>query len=367
VHDACFRGAPFEHIETVAMAHPEWIRIRNHGGLSPFQILCKYGHIDERIVTEFSRIGGPEIFSVIDSTGNTALHSAMREDMDLPTIRCLIRALPDALQLKTIYGDSPLHLACHRRAHPDVVREVALASIAHHQHSPILEPNMAGQTPIGIAMEDFRTVVCRGGRSCWVTSDYLPEQRRAFDILATLVKILYYGTSYEDHKHMSLVRASLALHRKDVQLDPVFIRRAIHVNSEEVRMMDDDKNFPLHIEASIPIEKMLLLDRSGGCCAGECQKRMGILRTLLNLYPAAAHVRMSGDFPLNLMIENGRLWSNEVVVALRAFPPALHWQRGLGDNVLSLILEKVSKECGVDTLFSLLVSRPGSIFGKVGR
>lgn len=359
LHDACFRGAPFEHIETLAMSNPEWISVRNNGGYSPFQILCKNGRIDERIVNTFSRIGGPEIFSVIDSTGNTPLHSAMRDDIDVATLKCLIRALPDSLHLKTIYGDSPLHLACIRRADPAVVREIALASSTSTSHaSPILEPNTAGQTPIGIAMEEFRTL-CLGRPFCCVSSDYLPQQRRVFEILATLVKILYYGPGYQDHKQLSLLRACVALHRQDVRLDPAFIRRALHVYPEEARVMDDEGNYPLHIEASIPIEKMFLLDSKAGCCDGECHKRMNLLRMLLEVFPGATEARNKhGHFPLNLMIQNGRVWGHEVALALRSFPPALHWHKGLDDRILAFILEKASKECGVDTLFSFLSSRP---------
>ena len=45
----------------------------------------------------------------------------------------------------------------------------------------------------------------------------------------------------------------------------------------------------------------------------------------VEIYPAAAAVpNMSCDFPLNLMVENGRMWGNEIDVALQAFPPALH-------------------------------------------
>ncbi len=347
------------------MANPEWIMVRNNGGYSPFQILCKNGRIDERIVTTFSRIGGPEIFSIIDSTGNTPLHSAMREDMDLVTLKCLIRALPDALHSKTIYGDSPLHLACFRRADPAVVREVALASSSSHA-SPILEANTAGQTPIGIAMEEFRSV-CRGGRFCSASSEYSLEQQKLFNILATLVKILYYGHKYQDHKQLSLLRACVALHRQDVRLDPAFIRRAIHIYPEEARVMDEDGNYPLHIEASIPIEKMFLLDAKAGCCGGECHQRMSLLRILLELFPEATEAQNKhGHFPLNLMIQNGRLWGHEVALALRSFPPALHWHKGLNDGILAFILEKVSKECGIDTLFSLLNSRPDVLRRRSG-
>lgn len=362
VHDACFRSSPFEHIETLATTNPEWVSIHNNGGYSPLQILCKNGRIDERIVTIFSSIGGPEIFSVVDSTGNTPLHSAMREDMDVNTLKCLIRARPGALHLKTIYGDSPLHLACFRRASPDVIRELILAS-SNGRLSPVLETNSAGQTPIGIAMEEFRSV-CRGGRFCCVISEYGPEQRRSFQVLATLVNILHYGPSrYKDHKQLSLVRASVGLHRQNVRLDPAFIRRAIHLFPEETCVMDEDGNYPLHIEASIPVEKMSLLDATAGCCSG-CHKRMGILRMLLQIHPDATKARnASGQFPLGLMLQNGRMWGDEVALALRAFPPALHWYKELDDRILAKILEKASKECGADTIFSLLSSRP-DIFSK---
>ena len=366
MHDACFRGSPFEHIETLATTNPEWISAKNKAGHSPLQIISKTGRIDERVVTTFSRIGGPEMFSAIDSTGNTPLHSAMREDMDVPTLKCLIRAFPDALHLRTIYGDSPLHLACFRRAGPEVVREVALSS-SNGSLSPVLELNSAGQTPIGIAMEEFQSV-CRCGGFCSVVSEYRREQTRAFEVLATLVKIMFYGPSYQDPTQLNLVRACVSLHRLNVRLDPAFIRRAIHLFPDEVRHCDEECNYPLHIEASIPIEKMSLLDASAPCSGGKAHKRSGILRMLLDIYPAAAESQNSaGQFPLGLMIQNGRVWGETVALALRAFPQALHWYKGLDERVLADILEKAGKECGPDTLFSLMSSSPDVFVGRTAK
>lgn len=109
--------------------------------------------MDERIIDLFARIGGSTVFSVVDSMGNTPLHSLMRAETDVGAIAALIRAYPGALSMKTIYGDTPLHLACIRKVHHDVVREVALASSAGGRNSPILSRNTAGQNPIEIAME----------------------------------------------------------------------------------------------------------------------------------------------------------------------------------------------------------------------
>ena len=147
-------------------------------------------------------------------------------------------------------------------------------------------------------MEEFRSV-CRGAGVCCVVSEFRLEQTRAFQVLACLVKILYYGPSYPDESNnQSLIRACVSLHRQDVRLDPAFIRRAIHVFPEEARIMDEEGNFPLHIEASIPVEKMPLLDAaSTGCCGGKCHKRMGVLRILLEIYPDATRFRnTSGEF-----------------------------------------------------------------------
>jgi hypothetical protein len=87
---------------------------------------------------------------------------------------------------------------------------------------------------------------------------------------------------------------------------------------------------------------------------------MGILRTLLEVYPDATKQRdKEGHFPLGLMINSGRLWGHTIALALRAFPPALHWwYKGLDDRILPMLLERASKECGPDTIFALLNSRP---------
>jgi ankyrin repeat protein len=389
LHEACFRTtSSFEHIETLAKSNPEWI-VRyamtflilsrcflclvvvhssyflllsfslNNAGYTPLQILCKAGRLDERIVTTFARIRGPEVFSVVDSGGHTPLHSAAREGTSMEAIQALVRAYPDAMYLKTQYGDSPLHLACLRGASVEVAKFLAEAS-SDGRHSPLQEPNTAGLSPIAIAIEQYQ-MLCRFG-GCCITSTR-SELLRTYNVLAELVKIIFYGASYEDThgQAASLVRASIAIHRKDVRLDPAFIRKVIHQHPEEVRTMDEEGNYPLHLEASIPIEKMTILDADvRGCCTGSCHKRAGVLEMLLEVFPDACRVRNNaGTFPLSLMMLNGRPWDRTLARALREFPPALHWYRdGLDEKLLSRTMSKVSRECGVDTLFNFIASKP---------
>ena len=365
LHEACFRNAGFEQIETLAKANPEWIVIPNNAGYTPLQILCRGGRLDERVVTAFSRIRGPEVFKVVDQTGHTLLHSASRDGTDVAAIQSLIRAYPDALYLKTAYGDTPLHLACLRRAHVDVVRLIA-ESCSNRRISPVLEPNSAGQSPIVIAMEAFQSA-CRGRAGCCVALNPLRvEQVHVFEVLAVLVKLLFYGSTHQEDscEPTNLVRACVSLHRQDVRLDPAFIRRAIQLHPEEVRMKDDEGNYPLHIEASIPVEKMSLLDSTiKGCCDGNCHTRIGILEILLEAYPQALQEQNSyAQFPLGLMVQNGRTWSHAFALAIRNFPPALHWyHQGIDDRLMPQILAKVSKECGSDSLFQLILSRPSVV------
>ena len=356
VHDACFRSATYEHLEVIAKANPEYILVHNNAGYTPLQILCKNRRIDERIISTFAQMGGPEVFSVKDSNGNTPLHSAMRKDVDLESLRCLIRASPDALRCRTTYGDLPLHLACLRKCSAEVVQEVAIAACCG-DNSLAVVPNLAGQTPIGIAMGEFKGIYEDGNA---VSATYRPNQQRIFHVLSTLVKIVHYGPikcQQQGTKDLSLLKACVVLHRQNIRLDPAFIRQVIHMYPEEVKLVDEEGNYPLHIEASIPIEKMSLLD---GNCTGQSHHRMGILRILLEAYPTACSFRNKENyFPLGLMIQAGRVWGHTIAVALRAFPPALHWYKGLDDRFSAILLEKASKECGADTLFVLIKSRPG--------
>jgi ankyrin repeat protein len=284
LHEACFRGASFEHIETLAKSTPEWIVVRNNAGYTPLQVMCKSGRLDERVVTAFSRIRGHEVFSVMDSAGHTPLHSACREGTSIAAIRSLIQAFPDALHLKTTYGDTPLHLSCLRRASADVVEEIAVSSFGERT-STLLATNTAGQTPIGIAMGEFQTI-CIGEMGCGIASNYTASQIRAFDVLAVLVKLLYYGVSSYGGGPRSLVKACVCLHRRGIRLNPTFIRRAIDLYPDEVRQLDDDFNHPFHIEASIPVEKMSLLDGPArNCCGRKCYSRARVLSSLLAVYP----------------------------------------------------------------------------------
>jgi hypothetical protein len=375
VHYACFRNAPRDSIETLAIANPHWITVCNNAGYSPLQILCKQGRIDESIITLFSRVGGPEVFSIIDLMGNTPLHSAMREETDVEALRALIRAYPEALTVKTTYEDTPLHLACIRNLSADVVGEVAVASSVGLESalancegriSPLLATNKAGQTPIAIAIEEFRKVC----RTCCDQTDYTATQQRAFDVLATLVKILYFGpTQNEDcddvdgPKH-GLVMACVAVHRRGIRLDPLFIRGALRRFPEEAKCLDADGNYPIHIEASIPVEKMSLLDgrrpvRCGEGCRGNCHRRTGILRILLELYPEATQSRnRSGNFVLGLMIQNGRPWDSTFALVVRTFPQAFHWVRDVNSTLMPRIVERIYNHCGIDTLHALIRARP---------
>jgi hypothetical protein len=324
-------------------------------------------------VTLFSRLCGPEIFASVDLMGNTPLHSAMREETDVESLRAIIRAYPEALHMKTSYDDTPLHLACLRRVRPDVVREVALASSigletalanCNGRISPILIQNTAGQTPIGIAIEEYQRL-CTGS-TCCVQADLSLGQMRCFVTLSTLAKMLHYGPTDKDNRGQSLVGACVALHRKGARIDPAFIHRALLLYPEEARVVDADQNTPLHIEASIPVEKMSLLDSTiPGCCQGTCHKRMGILRKLLEIYPEAArHRNAYGDFPLNLMIQNGRPWDSSFALVVRTYPQALHWVQNVDVKLLPRILARVSSHCGNDTIFSLLRTRPEFLVGR---
>ena len=125
----------------------------------------------------------PSCIAAKDSTGNTPLHSAMRKDVDVASLRCLIRASPDALRCRTTYGDLPLHLACLRKCSSEVVQEVAIAASSGDVSLAVV-PNFAGQTPIGIAMGEFRNLYQDG--TCTTLPAYRPAQRQNFQVLSTL-------------------------------------------------------------------------------------------------------------------------------------------------------------------------------------
>lgn len=302
----------------------------------------------------FYRLAGSSVFADVDETGHTALHSAMRQETDVPVIRALINSYPMALRMCTQYGDTPLHLACCRGVKAEVVAEVAQSSCARATQlgfhvSPLLLPNKGSQSPFQLAMEEYR----RTGFVCPNSTDWGTAQERCFEILVSLVKILYYGPNKSVG---SLVYACVALHRKGARLDPTFIYQVIKMHPEEVREAGEDRSYPLHVEAGIPIEKFVLLDGEPCSCQGNCHKRQSILKLLMDLYPEAAK-KSSPIAVVKLMVQNGRLWDETFAFVVRTNPGAVL----LVDDrkLVPHILGQVGRGCGIGTLYAMIRANPG--------
>lgn len=304
----------------------------------------------ELIRTIYTLVGARP-FESVDTSGHTPLHSAVGSSPE-EAIRALIDVFPEALKMTTIYGDTPLHLACHRNVSflGELAKITCEKATQHGSHiSPLLIRNQASQTPISIAISELKA---RSGQ-CF-------SQVQEYSEVATLIKILYYGT--ESFEQRGLIEACLALHRRGEVLHPSFIRKVIMDNPAEIRVADKDGNFPLHVEASIPIEKMILLDSSGmcSCMDADCGCRKSILKTILDIYPdAAKHTNKNGNTVLDLMMKNGRKWDTTFAFIVRANPAALH----AIDNheLMPLVIARIGNGCGPTTLYSFLRARPNLI------
>jgi len=189
---------------------------------------------------------------------------------------------------------------------------------------------------------------------CAYTS-WCPEQLRCFEILVSLVKILYYGP---DESSGNLVLACVSLHRKGARLDPTFIRQVIRMYPEDLREANAMGHYPLHIEASIPVEKMPLLDGQRCSCGAECHKREGVLELLMTLYPDAAKKSHTNSV-VSLMIQSGRRWDKAFAHVVRINPGALLLLED--SKLVPYILAQVSRGCGVDTLNAMIRASPGSL------
>eukprot|EP00934_Nitzschia_sp_Nitz4_P006388 Nitzschia sp. Nitz4//scaffold11_size288233//208316//211039//NITZ4_000800-RA/size288233-augustus-gene-0.139-mRNA-1//-1//CDS//3329534152//6378//frame0 len=299
LHLACIHRAPLQHIELLAVSHPEWITISNNVLDTPLQSLCKNGHVEESTIAIFAHHAGPQACLVADFNGNTSLHSAIRGDTDVQVVRCLLHTFPEALFAKTIYGDTPLHLACLRRAPLDVIWELA-TTFGDNTMPPLLDVNKAGQTPISIAMDDY-IKHCQKTSACHLR-ECKTGVHPSFHVVASLVKALYYGKKCRLQDRLNLIHCCLALHRYNIRVHPAFICRAIEEYPELVREPESDGNYPLHVEASIPVEKLTLLDGQLTCKDARCTLRSNVLKSLLSTFPGAAAVRnKDGLFPLSLL------------------------------------------------------------------
>jgi Ankyrin repeats (3 copies) len=295
-------------------------------------------------------------FKSVDSVGHTPLHSAVRSGSE-EAVRALIEVNSDALKIKTIYGDTPLHLACHRNVAfvGEIAKLTCEKATQHGSHiSPLLIRNRSDETPISIAMSELKT---QHGQC------YSLGQDIDYSQLAKLIKILYYGT--EGFEEGGLVVACLALHRQGARLDPSFIRRVLVDHPEELRIPDNEGNYPLHLEASIPIEKMTLLDCDAACNCGRaaCHSRASILKTMLDIFPEAAkYTNKNGDSVLSLIIKNGRPWNPTFAFIVRANPAALHFIEN--HELMPQVIARIGNGCGADTLYSFLRARPSILIKR---
>ena len=76
-------------------------------------------------------------------------------------------------------------------------------------------------------MEEYQKVIADPGdpMQCSVKASHMPEQKRAFAVLAALVKILHYGPGGDGDRNDSLVGPCVSLYQKEARLDPVFINK----------------------------------------------------------------------------------------------------------------------------------------------
>jgi hypothetical protein len=96
-----------------------------------------------------------------------------------------------------------------------------------------------------------------------------------------------------------------------------------------------------------------------GFCSQNCHRRVGVLQEILRIHPQGAGERNDTNlFPLALMIQNGRSWDSTMALTIRSFPEAFVWVKNLPKGLIPGFLEKVGRECGPTTVFSLIQARP---------
>eukprot|EP00978_Attheya_sp_CCMP212_P015589 scaffold40142_cov63-Attheya_sp.AAC.1 len=345
----CARGASPEVITLLAQSYPEWIHEQNHAGYTPLHLACKMGECHATLLQAFQSATPPpteRLWSVTNVAGHGPLHSACHHGTtgstngNLETIRFILEAYPASLYMKTQEEDTPLHLACLRKCHPTVVGLIAESCVQyshnhnhnHIQHldnksnkiSTILTPNARGNTPLTIAMHQYRSLCDQVRTGCCVTRPYTKDERQMFDTISVLLRVLHYGSTSQHGSQPLLHTALSTQHRfgnstdEEDMVDPVFIRRIIHFHPEELSSMDTDGNMALHVGASQYFSQRRQLyvskrwnhpklhtspnheDRDLSeflpCimltgqkdCSEECRERSGLLGELLQMNPEAA-------------------------------------------------------------------------------
>lgn len=349
VHCAVVKGATSENIQTLAMSNPQWITARNNGGYSVMQLLCRTGRLDAAVTDLFIRMVGVEnLLGTPDPLGNTCLHSAMRVQTDPDALKVLIAAYPEAITAKTTYGHTPLHLACCRGMNVDIIRHMIEV---HGCHTILLVPDASGQTPVSIVLDMFhRQLDCE---------NFAASSNSTFQSLLYFVQVLHHRT-IRLPEYTNVVHACVALHRRNIRLHPAFIRQVIQSHPLDVQQPNADGHYPIHVEASIPIEKITgLLNAPAKRCPVHraCHERSSVLRLLLDTYPDAAKKSTPSGFLLPLLLENGRPWDSLTAMIAQLHPAAID-----GCLPTPYLLDRVRRDCGPTTLFQLLRSQPANLW-----
>jgi len=308
----------------------------------------------------------PEALFQQDSSGWTPLHLTILHGGDEETILLLIRRGGKIVaSVQSPYIGSPLHLACRHIAPLAVLEALVKANI-----EMVTAPNEYGTKPADLVWTQF----LRQSRNKHVFNVVVRPDENRSDIninhpsikdLIERIKILLAAVSTAGRENQNQ-NEPLKIHDLVSNLPRLgdispLLNIVVRLYPEQVRIMDQNGNYPLHLVA-----------RNPGIGQAPQLFSLGLpwsrdpMEIIVSSYPLAASVMdRNGNLPLHLALKTGqRKWGTELSSLVSAYSEALQLrdrETGLLPFQLAAVFPAKNDLDSLGTIFELLLACPHTV------
>lgn len=335
-------------LQQVMDAFPDAIRTPNNEGRLPLSFALTLNETEAAVQLLLEAY--PMAASRLDNESRYALHHACMKALkiDGQVYTSLINAFPDALRWPDIDSKLPLHHALEGHT-AMTVEELSLIVGAHPAALGIGDRD--GKTPLdAFFWQSVKYIQRMNDMGKIGTENLRPFITETFSSkFGYLGAALIHGISPAEaeldigteNSVLNLLSLCYAVPRC-----PMEVLRCVAMYNRDLisRRSGESGRLPLHYESALSRDN-----------AGDGMFVNGLIRA----HSKSLSVRdpVTGKYPFELMLQNGRSWKTGVKLALMHFPQALN-EHNIDEAVLPHMFARLGRDCTLNVLYILFHNRP---------